>query len=57
MLMYGMNANNDRHGAQGTFDSASKQTMDAEFGTDKDEEVIKAILEKGTLQESEVFTL
>jgi hypothetical protein len=43
-----------RHGAQGTFDSASKATLDNEFGTHIDDEVIKQILEKGALQESEV---
>lgn len=44
----------DRHGAQGQMDGASKATLENEFGTNNDEEVIKQILEKGTLQESEV---
>ena len=35
-------------------DTASKATMENEFGTQSDEEVIKLILEKGTLQETEV---
>jgi ribosome maturation protein Sdo1 len=35
-------------------DSASKATLENEFGTTNDEEAIKQILEKGTLQESEV---
>jgi len=35
-------------------DSASKATLENEFGTHNDEEVIKQILEKGTLQETEV---
>jgi hypothetical protein len=35
-------------------DTASKATMENEFGTNNDEEVIKLILEKGTLQETEV---
>jgi ribosome maturation protein Sdo1 len=35
-------------------DSASKATLENEFGTSNDEEAIKQILEKGTLQESEV---
>jgi len=42
-----------KHGAQGTFDGASHGTLDNEFGTHVDEDVIKQILEKGTLQESE----
>ncbi|KLU91159.1 hypothetical protein MAPG_09682 [Magnaporthiopsis poae ATCC 64411] len=42
-----------RHGAQGTLDGASNAVMDNEFGTHVDEDVIKQILEKGTLQESE----
>jgi hypothetical protein len=43
-----------RHGAQGTFDDASKATLENEFGTTNDDEVIKQILEKGTLQETKV---
>jgi hypothetical protein len=35
-------------------DTASKATLENEFGTHNDEEVIKLILEKGTLQETEV---
>jgi hypothetical protein len=35
-------------------DTASKATMENEFGTHNDEEVIKLILEKGALQETEV---
>jgi len=42
-----------KHGAQGQFDGASHATLDNEFGTHVDEDVIKVILEKGTLQESE----
>jgi len=42
-----------KHGAQGTYDGASNATLDNEFGTHEPEEVIKKILEKGTLQESE----
>ncbi|TVY45115.1 SDO1-like protein [Lachnellula occidentalis] len=42
-----------KHGAQGTMDAASHATLDNEFGTHVDEEVIKQIIEKGTLQESE----
>ncbi|TVY83348.1 SDO1-like protein [Lachnellula suecica] len=42
-----------KHGAQGTMDSASKATLDNEFGTHVDDEVIKQILEKGSIQESD----
>ncbi|KAI9053511.1 hypothetical protein LZ554_002466 [Drepanopeziza brunnea f. sp. 'monogermtubi'] len=42
-----------KHGKQGPLDSASKQILDTEFGTDKEEEVIKLIIEQGTLQETE----
>ena len=45
---------NNRHGAQGTYDEASNSVLDNEFGTHVDEDVIKQILEKGTLQESTV---
>lgn len=43
-----------RHGAQGINDEASKQTLENEFGTHNDDECIIKILEKGTVQESEV---
>ena len=43
-----------RHGAQGSFDGASKATLENEFGTSEEEAVIKQIIEKGTLQEYEV---
>ncbi|KAF4628154.1 hypothetical protein G7Y89_g9994 [Cudoniella acicularis] len=42
-----------KQGAQGTLNGASHGTLDNEFGTHDDEEVIKMILEKGTLQETE----
>jgi len=42
-----------KHGAQGPLDSASHSTLDNEFGTHNEDEVIKLILEKGNLQESE----
>lgn len=35
-------------------DGASKATLENEFGTHVDDEVIKQILEKGTIQESTV---
>jgi len=42
-----------KHGAQGTFDGASKATLENEFGTQHEEDAIKVILEKGNLQETE----
>ena len=50
MLMFLSN----RHGAQGTLDGASKSTLENEFGTSKEDDVIVQILEKGTVQEVEV---
>ena len=43
-----------RQGAQGAYDGASNGILESEFGTSVDDEVIKQILEKGTLQESQV---
>ncbi|RDW84975.1 hypothetical protein BP6252_02565 [Coleophoma cylindrospora] len=42
-----------KQGAQGTLDGASNAILDNEFGTHVDDEVIKIILEKGQLQETE----
>ncbi|ORY66429.1 shwachman-Bodian-diamond syndrome protein [Pseudomassariella vexata] len=42
-----------KQGAQGQMDGASKATLENEFGTSIDEEVIKQILEKGSSQETE----
>lgn len=42
------------HGLQGIMDTASKGQLEEHFGTSKEEEVIKEILEKGVVQESEV---
>jgi len=42
-----------KHGAQGTFDTASKSTLENEFGTAKEDDVVIQILEKGNVQESE----
>ncbi|KKY36826.1 putative shwachman-bodian-diamond syndrome protein [Diaporthe ampelina] len=39
-------------GAQGAYDSAPKGQLESEFGTSNEDEVIKAILEKGSVQES-----
>lgn len=44
-----------RHGVQGEMNGASNSTLDNEFGTHKEEEVIVQILEKGTIQESKVL--
>lgn len=38
-------------------DGASKATLENEFGTHVDDEVIKQILEKGTIQETQVRSL
>lgn len=42
------------HGTQGRYETASKATLENEFGTSNPEDAIKQILEKGTLQESQV---
>ncbi|KAK5121140.1 hypothetical protein LTR85_005624 [Meristemomyces frigidus] len=42
-----------KHGTQGVLDTASKGALEDEFGSSKDEEVVKQILEKGTVQETE----
>ncbi|KAL7629426.1 hypothetical protein AAE478_000946 [Parahypoxylon ruwenzoriense] len=42
-----------KQGAQGRVDGASKATLENEFGTSNEDEVIKKILETGSLQESE----
>ncbi|KAH8603059.1 shwachman-Bodian-diamond syndrome protein [Bisporella sp. PMI_857] len=41
-----------RHGAQGALNTASNATLENEFGTSKDDEVIKKILEAGDIQET-----
>lgn len=43
-----------RHGAQGILDTASKGSLEGEFGTHKEEDVVAQILEKGSIIESEV---
>ncbi|KAM7206932.1 Ribosome maturation protein SBDS [Rhypophila sp. PSN 637] len=40
-----------KQGSQGQYDTASKSSLDNEFGTTDETEVIKQILEKGTLQD------
>ncbi|KAL8713209.1 MAG: hypothetical protein Q9220_002730 [cf. Caloplaca sp. 1 TL-2023] len=42
-----------KHGAQNAYDTASKQTLENEFGTKNEDECMIKILEGGTLQESE----
>ncbi|KAF2758620.1 shwachman-Bodian-diamond syndrome protein [Pseudovirgaria hyperparasitica] len=42
-----------KHGNQGILDTASNSALDNEFGTHKDDEVVKLILEKGTVLENE----
>ena len=48
------NINASRHGAQNAHDEASKQTLDAEFGTSNEDECLVKILEKGSAQHTEV---
>lgn len=43
-----------RQGSQGTFDAASNGTLESEFNTSDEDEVIKKILEEGTMQTMEV---
>ncbi|EOD43654.1 Shwachman-bodian-diamond syndrome protein [Neofusicoccum parvum] len=42
-----------KHGTQGVLDTASNSALDNEFGTHKDEDVVKQILEKGDVQSVE----
>ncbi|ORY15710.1 shwachman-Bodian-diamond syndrome protein [Clohesyomyces aquaticus] len=42
-----------KHGNQGIYDEASNGALDSEFGTHKEDDVVKLILEKGVVQESE----
>lgn len=43
-----------KHGAQGELDTASKATLENEFGTSNEDEVVKKILQEGQLQTSSV---
>ncbi|KAK4251911.1 ribosome maturation protein [Corynascus novoguineensis] len=43
-----------KQGAQGLLEGASKAMLENEFGTAKDDEVVRQILEKGSLQEFEM---
>lgn len=42
-----------KQGSQGQYDGASKSTLENEFGTSTDEDVIKQIIEKGSAETSE----
>ncbi|KAI5866920.1 shwachman-Bodian-diamond syndrome protein [Durotheca rogersii] len=42
-----------KQGAQGQMNGASKSTLENEFGTSNEEEVIQKILESGSIQETE----
>ncbi|KAM3566757.1 hypothetical protein ARSEF4850_000291 [Beauveria asiatica] len=44
----------NKHGAQGQLDAAPNSILAAEFDTEKEDEVIKKILEKGNIQQSEM---
>lgn len=43
-----------KQGAQGLLDRASKSSLENEFGTSNEDEIVKKILEKGEVQESKV---
>lgn len=43
-----------RQGNTGVMDQASKGSLESEFGTSKDEDVVKQILEKGSIVEAGV---
>ncbi|PHH67271.1 hypothetical protein CDD81_3040 [Ophiocordyceps australis] len=43
-----------KQGAQGTFDTAPKSTLASEFETEDEDEVIKIILQKGSMQTMEM---
>ena len=42
------------HGTQGIMNTASKSTLENEFGTSNEDEVIKQILQKGDVQTTQV---
>lgn len=50
----GTDRNIFRHGSQGVLDTASHGTLDTEFGTHKEEDVVIQILEKGKVETTEV---
>jgi ribosome maturation protein Sdo1 len=46
--------NDDRHGNQGTLDTASKASLENEFSTKSEDECLKIILEKGKVEKGGV---
>ncbi|KAF2668520.1 DUF1960-domain-containing protein [Microthyrium microscopicum] len=44
----------DKHGVQGQLNRASKSQLENEFGTSKEDDVVKLILEKGEVQNSKL---
>ncbi|KAK8143585.1 hypothetical protein G3M48_007046 [Beauveria asiatica] len=44
----------NKHGAQGQLDAAPNNILATEFDTENEDEVIKKILEKGNIQQSEM---
>ncbi|ATY63168.1 RNA binding protein, putative [Cordyceps militaris CM01] len=44
----------NKHGAQGQLDAAPNNILATEFDTENEDEVIKKILDKGNLQQSEM---
>jgi len=43
-----------KHGAQGELDTASKSSLENEFGTTNEDDIVKKILQEGQLQTSTV---
>lgn len=43
-----------KHGAQGELDTASKSSLENEFGTTNEDDIVKKILEEGQIQTSNV---
>ncbi|KEF56931.1 uncharacterized protein A1O9_07121 [Exophiala aquamarina CBS 119918] len=41
-----------KHGAQGELDTASKSSLENEFGTSNEDDIVKKILEEGQIQTS-----
>lgn len=53
-LNHGLTIFGIRHSTQGLLDGAAKSTLENEFGTSVDDDIVKKILEEGTLQEVQV---
>ncbi|KOS20919.1 SDO1-like protein [Escovopsis weberi] len=43
-----------KQGAQGTYDTASKSMLASEFGSEDEDEALKAVLRKGSMQNMEM---